>query len=73
MNYLEWAQEYRENASRVQAVIEKKKARLNDRNLTADMRKQISDAIISYRVIYRELLKTAELLSSRAQEHSDAA
>ncbi len=73
MNYLEWAEEYRRDALRVHSVIEKKKALLNERNLTADRRKQIGDAIISYRMIYRELLKTAEILQYRAQERDHAA
>ncbi len=73
MNYLEWAGEYREEARRVHSVIEKKKALLNDRGLSADARKQLGDAIISYRTIYRELLKTAELLVLRAQEQDHAA
>lgn len=65
MNYCEWAQAYQDDACRVLSVIEKKKALLNDKKLNADTRKSIGDAIIEYRRIYRELLKTAEHLRSR--------
>ena len=65
MNYSEWADEYLENADRVLSVIEKKKALLNDKQLNSDARKSISDTIIAYRGIYRELLRTAELLRAR--------
>mgnify|MGYP006988907171 CR=1 FL=1 len=65
MNYSEWADEYLENADRVLSVIEKKKALLNDKKLNSDARKSISDTIIAYRGIYRELLRTAELLRAR--------
>ena len=65
MNYSEWAAEYLENADRVLSVIEKKKALLNDKKLNSDARKSISDTIIAYRGIYRELLRTAELLRVR--------
>lgn len=67
MDYNEWAEEYREEALRVLGVIEKKKALLNEKKLTADSRKQLNDVIIAYRRIYRELVKTAEHLSGRAQ------
>lgn len=65
MNYSEWAAEYLENADRVLSVLEKKKALLNDKKLNSDARKSISDTIIAYRGIYRELLRTAELLRAR--------
>ena len=70
MNYSEWAAEYRENACRVQKVIEKKKALLKDKKLNSDTRKSISDAIIAYQRIYRELLKTAEYLRARETHHA---
>ncbi len=66
MNYIEWADEYLEDACRVLEVIEKKKAHLNEPKLTADTRKQLNDVIIAYRCIYRELLSTAEHLRRRA-------
>lgn len=65
MNYCEWAQAYQDDACRVLNVIEKKKALLNDKKLNADTRKAIGDAIVEYRRIYHELLKTAEHLRSR--------
>lgn len=66
MNYVEWAEEYMTEARRVFGVIEKKKGLLNDRKLNKDAHKQISDIIITYRCIYRELLAVAEHLRTRA-------
>lgn len=73
MNYLEWAEEYLENARRILAVIEKKKALMNDRTLSRDARKAISDTITEYRCIHRELLETAAKLRERAGESRHAA
>ena len=67
MNYSEWAEEYNEEAARVQKVIEKKKAMLKEKGLTADGRKQLNDVIIAYRRIYRELLSSFEYLSGIAE------
>lgn len=67
MNYNEWAAEYMENAGRVRSVIEKKKALLNDRKLNSDARKSLSDSIIAYRRIYREMLEVAEHLRTRGK------
>lgn len=72
MNYCEWAAAYQEDAGRVLNVIEKKKVLLNDKQLNADMRKSIGDMIIEYRRIYRELLKTAELLRLRGGARHEA-
>lgn len=72
MNYFEWAEEYSANALRVRQVIEKKKSLLNDRSLSADARKALTDRIIAYRVIYRELLRTAEHLRKRGEAYSHA-
>jgi hypothetical protein len=66
MNYVEWAEEYMTEARRVLGVIEKKKGLLNDRKLNKDACKQISDIIITYRCIYREMLAVAEHLRTRA-------
>ena len=67
MNYNEWAAEYLEDAGRVRSVIEKKKALLNDKKLNSDTRKSLSDTIIAYRRIYRELLEVAEHLRARGE------
>ena len=72
MNYFEWAEEYFQEALRVRQVIEKKKSLLNDRSLSADARKAITERIIAYRVIYRELLHTAEHLRKRAEAYRHA-
>ena len=65
MNYSEWADEYLEDADRILSVIKKKKSLLNDKKLNSDARKHLSDMIIAYRSIYRELLRTAEILRAR--------
>lgn len=65
MNYNEWADEYMENADRMMNVILKKKALLNDKKLSSDARKSISDTLIVYRRIYRELLAVADYLRAR--------
>lgn len=65
MNYNEWAAEYMENADRIMNVILKKKALLNDKKLSSDARKSISDTLFEYRRIYRELLSTADHLRAR--------
>ena len=72
MNYCEWAAEYKENADRVRSVIEKKKTLLHDKNLTADERKTLSDAINAYRGIYRELLRIAGHLRQRGERYHEA-
>lgn len=72
MNYCEWADEYLCDARRVRIVIEKKKTLLNDKKLTADDRKCLNDSINAYRRIYRELLKTAEHLRQRGENHREA-
>ena len=72
MNYCEWADEYLCDARRVRLVIEKKKALLNDKKLTSDERKCLNEAIIAYRKIYRELLKTSEHLRHRGERSREA-
>lgn len=67
MNYVEWADEYYLNASRVKSVIERKNQQLKEKKaLTADQRKRLTDDIKQYRRIYRELLEIGDTLSSRA-------
>lgn len=73
MNYFEWAEEYLADARRILNVIEKKKALLNDKKLSADSRKSVNDSIVEYRRIYREMLATAEHLRKRAERISDEA
>lgn len=72
MDYCEWAAAYQKDACRILNVIEKKKTLLNDKKLNADMRKSIGDAIIEYRRIYYELLKTAEHLRLRGGSFHEA-
>lgn len=66
MNYIEWAEEYDLNALRVKSVIDRKKQRLNEQKLSADLRKQLIDEIAAYRRIYRELVLISDKLRDRA-------
>lgn len=70
MNYKEWSNDYKKDAERVFGVIEKYKDKLKNPSLSKDERSSIRSVIIAYRSIYRELLKTAELLSRRGGEQS---
>lgn len=72
MNYGEWAAAYREDACRIMKVIEKKKLLLNDKHLSPDARKKLSDSAAAYRRIYRELLNTARQLSKRGERYHEA-
>lgn len=67
MNYIEWAEEYELNALRVKSVIDRKKLQLNERALTADARKKLTDDIAAYRRIRWELTDIAERLRRRAE------
>ncbi len=71
MNYLEWAEEYYENARRIFGVIEKRKAML--KNASKDERKQLQEDILKYRSIYYDLMRTAEHLAQRAEKESEDA
>jgi len=68
MDYFEWADEYYDNALRIKTVLEKKKKLLNEKGLSADRRKQLSDEIREYRAIYRELRQTGDFIRDRAGE-----
>lgn len=65
MNYIEWAEEYEQNALRVKSVIDHKTGLLNEA-LTADSRKKLLDDIAQYRTIYYELNRIGSLLRGRA-------
>ena len=65
MNYLEWADEYFQDAVRVQAVMKKKKLLMNDAT-SAEQKKKLGDDIKAYRRIYRELLDIGDTLRRRA-------
>ena len=73
MDYLEWAREYYLNAQRVKSVIDNRKSRLNEKNLTADMKKQLNDDITAYRRIYYELTKIGDTLRDRAKASAHGA
>jgi hypothetical protein len=66
MNYVEWAEEYRENALRIQQVIKKKQRQLNGKHLSADLHKRLTDEIKAYRRIFYELCQVEKTLLERA-------
>ncbi len=66
IDYALWAQQYLDDAQKILSVIERKKKKL--KHASKDERKTISDELMSYRYIYYDLLKSAEILSERAKE-----
>lgn len=66
MNYIEWADEYDQNALRIKSVIDRKRGLLNGR-LSADARQKILDDITAYRRIYYELTEIGDTLRERAE------
>ena len=66
MDYVEWAEEYYDNALRIKSVIERKNSELKGKGLTADSRKRLIDDIKAYRRIYYELNEIGDILRSRA-------
>ena len=67
MDYVEWAEEYRENALRVKQVIKKKQMQLNEKNISADLHKRLTDEIKEYRRIFYELCEVERTLRERAE------
>ena len=65
MNYIEWAEEYYQNALRIKSVIEKKKGMLNEK-ISADTRQKLIDDIRAYRNIYYDLTRIGDTLLERA-------
>lgn len=53
-NYVHWADEYEKNASNIQTAIDKRKQRLKNEKLTADLKKTLQDEIIALQKIRRE-------------------
>jgi hypothetical protein len=66
MNYVEWAEEYHQNALRIKQVINRKKQQLNEKHLSADRHKRLTDEIKAYRRIFYELCEVEETLRERA-------
>lgn len=56
INYIHWANEYEKNASNIQIAIDKRKQKLKNERLTADLKKTLQDEIIALQAIRRELL-----------------
>lgn len=72
IDYLEWSQQYEREAKKILNVIEKKNQML--KGATKEERKTLSEQIISYRMIYYDLMKSAGTLLERARaEDSHAA
>ncbi len=71
MNYIEWAEEYINDAEKIKKVIDKYYKLLKDGETTNE--ENINSVIASYRYIYYDLINTAKMLKARAKENADAA
>lgn len=71
MNYIQWSDDYYNQAHKLLKVIEKKKAML--KKSTADERHAINADIIQLRNIYYECMLTAKHLRLRAGEMANVA
>lgn len=71
IDYDKWADEYEESARKIQQIIQKEKKRLLKTKLTADRKKARSNALLQYRAIYRELIRTAHVLRQRQRCHHE--
>ena len=71
MNYIEWAEEYINDAKKIKKVIDKYYKLLKDGETTNE--ENINSVIASYRYIYYDLINTAKMLKARAKENADAA
>ena len=65
IDYREWSREYYEEAQKILNVIKRKQEQL--KAATKDEQKTLNEQIIGYRMIYYDLLKSAETLSERAR------
>ena len=68
IDYLEWSQQYEREAEKILNVIEQKKKLLRD--ASADTRKSLNEQIISYRMIYYDLMRSSRILCERARKES---
>lgn len=71
IDYLEWSQQYEREAEKILNVIEQKKKLLRD--ASADTRKSLNEQIISYRMIYYDLMRSSRILCERAHKESSNA
>lgn len=65
LDYKQWAEEYEENARRIQQIILREKERMVNSDLSAEQKNRISIQLRIYRSINRELIKTVSLLRQR--------
>ncbi len=65
LDYKQWAEEYEENARRIQQIILREKERMVYSDLSAEQKNRISIQLRMYRSINRELIKTVSLLRQR--------
>lgn len=56
IDYIHWANEYEKSASNIQIAIDKRKQKLKNERLTADLKKTLQDEIIALQAIRREHL-----------------
>lgn len=70
LDYKQWVEEYEENARRIQQIILREKERMANSDLSAEQKKTITNQLVQYRGIRRELIKTAHLLRQRCQNEN---
>ena len=66
IDYLEWSQQYDREAKKILNVIERKKKSL--KGASKDETKSLNEQIISYRMIYYDLMRCADTLRERAHK-----
>lgn len=66
IDYLEWSRQYDREAKKILNVIERKKKLL--KGASKDETKTLNEQIISYRMIYYDLMRCADTLRERARK-----
>lgn len=69
MNYVDWAKQYYEDALKIKSVVTKYEKKLKKAKGTTE-KDMLKNKIISYRLIYRDLRNTGDLLMHRANDIS---
>lgn len=71
MNYVDWAKQYYDDALKIKSVVTKYEEELKKAKGSAKKDKlKLKNKIISYRLIYRDLRNTGDLLMRRANDVS---
>lgn len=69
MDYVEWANQYYKDALKIKSVVSKYKEQLKTAKTVTEMH-HLESKIISYKLIYRDLRNTGDLLMQRANNIS---